>query len=165
ETAGTPHQHEGVKLIFATAGQPGPAEPLVRRSPEIMHGLNNLIQNAVQFAHREVSVTTFWDKEAVTVEIADDGPGFPQHLLGRLGEPYISTRAGAADHMGLGIFIAQSLLERSGARLVFDNLPEGGAHVVISWQRAKLEAEARPFAAANEIAGGDGSQGNARQPA
>ena len=90
ETAGALHQHEGVKLIFATAGQPGPEEPLVRRSPEIMHGLNNLIQNAVQFARREVSVTTFWDKAAVTVEIADDGPGFPLHLLGRLGEPYIS---------------------------------------------------------------------------
>lgn len=139
ETAGALHQSEGVKLIFATAGRPGREEPLVRRSPEIMHGLNNLIQNAVQFARREVSVTTFWDKATVTVEIADDGPGFPLHLLGRIGEPYISTRAGAADHMGLGIFIAQSLLERSGARLEFDNLPEGGAHVAILWNRANLE--------------------------
>jgi two-component system sensor histidine kinase RegB len=104
-----------------------------------MHGLNNLIQNAVQFARREVSVTTFWDNATVTVEIADDGPGFPLHLLGRIGEPYISTRAGAADHMGLGIFIAQSLLERSGARLEFDNLPDGGAHVAIFWNRANLE--------------------------
>ena len=114
-----------------------------------MHGLNNLIQNAVQFARREVSVTTFWDRTTVTVEIADDGPGFPLHLLGRLGEPYISTRAGAADHMGLGIFIAQSLLERSGARLVFDNLPDGGAHVAISWNRANLEMveRIRPSAA------------------
>jgi two-component system sensor histidine kinase RegB len=149
ETAGALHQGDGVKLIFATAGQPGPEEPLVRRSPEIMHGLNNLIQNAVQFARREVSVTTFWDKATVTVEIADDGPGFPVHLLGRMGEPYISTRAGAADHMGLGIFIAQSLLERSGARLVFDNLPEGGAHVAIYWNRANLEMveKLRPTAA------------------
>jgi two-component system, sensor histidine kinase RegB len=149
ETAGALHQHEGVKLIFATAGQPGPDEPLVRRSPEIMHGLNNLIQNAIQFARREVSITTFWDKAAVVVEIADDGPGYPLHLLGRLGEPYVSTRAGAADHMGLGIFIAQSLLERSGARLVFDNLPEGGAHVAISWNRTNLEMveKTRPTAA------------------
>jgi len=150
ETAGALHEHDGVKLIFATAGQPGPEEPLVRRSPEIMHGLNNLIQNAIQFARREVSVTTFWDKATVTVEVADDGPGFPLHLLGRLGEPYISTRAGAADHMGLGIFIAQSLLERSGAQLIFDNLPEGGAHVAISWNRANLETveQTRPAAAA-----------------
>ncbi len=139
EAAGTLHQAQDVKLIFATAAQSAPEEPLVRRSPEIMHGLNNLIQNAVQFASREVSVTTFWDEAGVTVEIADDGPGFPLYLLGRLGEPYISTRAGASDHMGLGIFIAQSLLERSGARLVFDNLPEGGAHVAISWNRANLE--------------------------
>jgi two-component system sensor histidine kinase RegB len=63
--------------------------------------------------------------------------------LGRLGEPYLSTRAGDADHMGLGIFIAQSLLERSGATLNFDNLIDGGAHVVISWNRANLEAATR----------------------
>ena len=85
----------------------------------------------------------------MTVEITDDGPGFMLHLLGRLGEPYLSTRSGAADHMGLGIFIAQSLLERSGARLTFENLEEGGAHVAISWSRANLEAveKIRPAAA------------------
>jgi two-component system sensor histidine kinase RegB len=103
----------------------------------------------VQFARREVTVTTFWDAKTVTVEISDDGPGFLLHLLGRLGEPYLSTRAGAADHMGLGIFIAQSLLERSGAGLSFENLDEGGAHVAISWNRANLETieQLRPPAA------------------
>ena len=140
-------------MIFATTGGLAEAEPLVRRSPEIMHGLNNLIQNAVQFARREVSVTIFWDATNVTVEVADDGPGFPAHLLGRLGEPYLSTRAGDSNHMGLGIFIAQSLLERSGAELTFDNLVEGGAHVVISWIRANLETEARSNAAAVNAAG------------
>ena len=79
----------------------------------------------------------------MAVDIVDDGPGFPAYLLARLGEPYISTRGGAADHMGLGIFIAQSLLERSGARLAFDNLAEGGAHVAISWNRANLETAER----------------------
>jgi two-component system, sensor histidine kinase RegB len=149
EAAAAPHQQRGVRLIFAAAGAPAEDEPQVRRSPEILHGLHNLIQNAVQFARREVTVTTFWDRATVTVEIADDGPGFLLHLLGRLGEPYLSTRAGAADHMGLGIFIAQSLLERSGARLAFDNLEEGGAHVAISWNRANLETidKIRPPAA------------------
>jgi two-component system, sensor histidine kinase RegB len=139
EAAAAPHRHQGIRLILATAGAATEDEPLVRRSPEIMHGLNNLIQNAAQFAAHEVSITIFWDAGTVTVEIDDDGPGFPLHLLGRLGEPYLSTRAGVTDHMGLGIFIAQSLLERSGARLVFDNLAEGGAHIAISWSRANLE--------------------------
>jgi two-component system, sensor histidine kinase RegB len=143
EAAGAPYHDRDIRLIFAATGEPAEEEPLVRRSPEIMHGLNNLIQNAVQFARREVSVTIFWDATAVTVEIADDGPGFPLNLLGRVGEPYLSTRAGAAGHMGLGIFIAQSLLERTGAGLAFDNLPEGGAHVAISWPRANLEAVER----------------------
>ena len=165
EAAGALYHDPRVRLIFATTGEPADAEPLVRRSPEIMHGLNNLIQNAVQFARSEVSVTIHWDKASVTVEVADDGPGFPANLIGRLGEPYLSTRAGDANHMGLGIFIAQSLLERSGAELVFDNLAEGGAHVVISWQRANLEAEARPYAAATDAAAGGAPQGNARQPA
>jgi two-component system sensor histidine kinase RegB len=148
EAAGALYHDPRIRLIFATTGEPADAEPLVRRSPEIMHGLNNLIQNAVQFARSEVSVTIHWDKTNVTVEVADDGPGFPVHLLGRLGEPYLSTRAGDSNHMGLGIFIAQSLLERSGAQLTFVNLVEGGAHVVISWNRANLQAEARPDAAA-----------------
>jgi two-component system sensor histidine kinase RegB len=62
--------------------------------------------------------------------------------------------------MGLGIFIAQSLLERSGAQLTFDNLVEGGAHVVIFWKRANLESVARHRAAANVA-----REGNERQNA
>jgi two-component system, sensor histidine kinase RegB len=150
EASGSLYRDPRIRLIFATTGEPADNEPLVQRSPEIMHGLNNLIQNAVQFARHEVSVTIFWDRSIVTVEIADDGPGFPPHLLGRLGEPYLSTRAGNQDHMGLGIFIAQSLLERSGASLTFDNLVDGGAHVAISWSRANLETAAR----AQPVAGG-----------
>jgi two-component system, sensor histidine kinase RegB len=160
EAAGALYHEARIRLIFATTGAAAEDEPQVRRSPEIMHGLNNLIQNAVQFARHEVSVTIHWDREVVTVEIADDGPGFPPHLIGRLGEPYLSTRAGAGDHMGLGIFIAQSLLERSGAHLAFDNLIEGGAHVVISWNRANLETAAR----AQTGAGGT-REGIERQPA
>lgn len=162
ETAALSHDPH-IRLIFATAQGAEEDEPLVRRSPEIVHGLNNLIQNALQFARCEVSVTTSWDEAAITVEVADDGPGFPPHLLGRLGEPYLSTRAGASDHMGLGIFIAQSLLERSGADLTFDNLVEGGAHVVISWNRANLENRTRHPAASGRAAGPGGQQRNERQ--
>ena len=109
------------------------------RSPEIMHGLGNLIQNATQFARRGVDVTTSWSEETVAVDIVDDGPGFPQQVLARIGEPYISGRSGEAQHMGLGIFIAQSLLERTGARVSFANLPDGGAQVVVEWRRGSLE--------------------------
>lgn len=120
-------------------------EPLVPRSPEIMHGLGNLIQNAIQFARHEVVVTTSWSEDMVAVDIADDGPGFPAAVLARIGEPYISGRNTATQqlgtqHMGLGIFIAQSLLERTGARLSFANLSDGGAQVVIEWRRQNLAA-------------------------
>jgi two-component system, sensor histidine kinase RegB len=117
---------------------------LVPRSPEIMHGLGNLIQNAIQFARNEVVVTTSWSEDMVAIDIADDGPGFTATVLARIGEPYISGRGSSAQlgtqHMGLGIFIAQSLLERTGARLSFANLSDGGAQVVIEWRRQNLAA-------------------------
>jgi two-component system, sensor histidine kinase RegB len=141
EAAGAPYRASGVRVIYATATSTG-GEPQVARSPEIMHGLGNLIQNAIQFARREVTATIAWDTDAVTVEIVDDGPGFPPHLLPRLGQPYLSGRqghGGEAQHMGLGIFIAQTLLERTGARLDFGNLPEGGAQIAVQWPRAALE--------------------------
>jgi two-component system, sensor histidine kinase RegB len=140
EAAGAPYFLPGaIRVIYATTTNTG-EEPLVARSPEIMHGLGNLIQNAIQFARREVSVTTGWDRGMVTIEIVDDGPGFPAGLLPRLGQPYLSGRGGEAQqHMGLGIFIAQTLLERTGAQVGFANLPEGGADIVITWRRVQLE--------------------------
>ena len=147
EAAGEPYRAAHVRVIYATgAGGAGSGgeEPQVARSPEIMHGLGNLIQNAMTFAQHEVIVTTDWTGREITVEVVDDGPGFSANVLARIGEPYISGRGGGeAQHMGLGIFIAQSLLERTGARLGFGNLAEGGAQVMVEWPRAALEVNER----------------------
>ncbi len=145
EAAGEPHPASGVDVHYEIgAGRDAEGrpveEPLVPRSPEIMHGLGNLIQNAIQFAAHEVVVTTSWSEETVAVDIVDDGPGIPPAVLARIGEPYISGRTVLAQHMGLGIFIAQSLLERTGARLSFANLPDGGAQVMVEWPRQHLAA-------------------------
>jgi two-component system sensor histidine kinase RegB len=137
EAAGEPHRAPGIAITY-TAAPSAVAEPTVAPSPEIMHGLGNLIQNAAQFARREVTVTTSWSDDTVAVEIADDGPGFGPQVLARIGEPYISGRGGESEHMGLGIFIAQSLLERTGATLAFANAPQGGAEVVVEWRRSEL---------------------------
>ena len=150
EAAGEPYivpditMHYEIDASRDAPGQPT-EEPLVPRSPEIMHGLGNLLQNAIQFATHEVVVTTSWSDESVAVDIVDDGPGFPPAVLSRIGEPYISGRGSSAatvgaQHMGLGIFIAQSLLERTGAKLSFANLADGGAQVVIEWRRQRIAA-------------------------
>ncbi len=87
---------------------------------------------------------TSWDRHAVIVEIADDGPGFPPQVLARLGEPYLSGRdlsgrsGGDGEHMGLGIFIAQTLLQRTGAAIDFGNAANGGAVIRVSWPRPAL---------------------------
>jgi len=153
QSAGEPHHRAGIRVVYGQGAGRGPEgspldEPLVPASPEIVHGLGNLIQNAVEFAAAEVTVTASWSEETMAVDVVDDGPGFPAPLLGRIGEPYISARGAAGSHMGLGIFIAQSLLERTGARLTFANLPGGGAHVVVEWRRGAVEAPEPALAAA-----------------
>ena len=99
------------------------------RSPEMLHGLGNLIQNASQYARQTVEMSLLWTEDTVTITISDDGPGFPHWMLDSLGEPYLSTRTGAEGHMGLGIFIAQTLLDRVGARVTYNNRKPNGAMV------------------------------------
>ncbi|MDE0795158.1 MAG: ActS/PrrB/RegB family redox-sensitive histidine kinase [Alphaproteobacteria bacterium] len=117
------------------------AEPVVLRSPEIIHGIGNIIQNAVQFARSTVYISSGWDAETIRISIRDDGPGFPPGVLEHVGEPYISSRTNSAGHMGLGIFIARTLLQRSGAGVAFENDRTGGARVDIVWHRAQLEVK------------------------
>lgn len=115
-------------------------EPNVARSPEILHGLGTLIENAVQFAKARVDVDTNWDALSATVTVRDDGPGFAAGVRERLGEPYVSSRDDEG-HMGLGVFIASTLLEHTGAELSFTNAEAGGARVAVRWNRATIEAE------------------------
>ena len=120
-------------------------EPSTRRNPGILYGLGNLLDNALGFAAKTVIVEARWDAASVTVRIKDDGKGFPPDILARVGEPYVTTRSGDAEAaeegmgLGLGLFIAKSLLERSGATLVATNAPDGGAVLTVNWPRHLFE--------------------------
>lgn len=157
--AAEPHLGRGKVLHFDLGDEPGASDrqPQVLRKPEIVHGLRNLVQNAVDFARAEVWVDADWGERDLTVTISDDGRGYPTHLLGRIGEPFLPRRRDDSadrrpeyDGMGLGLFIAKTLLERTGARLSFANgsdpfLTEeerparSGAVVTVSWPRGRIE--------------------------
>lgn len=144
EAAATPHALPHVALVIEERPAAGPedggapAVPMIRRSPEIIHGLGNIVQNAMQFARREVLLRAEWDASALVVTVTDDGPGFPAGLLSRIGEPYISSRS---EGMGLGIFIAQTLLERTGAEVRFANHRSGGAQVAVRWKSSIFDTK------------------------
>jgi two-component system, sensor histidine kinase RegB len=123
-----------IHLCIEHRGAAAQTPPQLRPLPEVTHGIANILQNALQFAHSKVEATLDWAPPCLSLSIKDDGPGFPPSLLGRLGEPYVSGRDGDA-HMGLGLFIAQTLLERSGASVRYANEQGGGACVVIRWER------------------------------
>lgn len=138
EQAAEPYQRDGIAVIIEAHGPEGAPvagrAPAVRPTPELMHGIGSIVQNAVQFASATVEVTVAWDDDGrFSVEVEDDGPGFAPSVLPRLGEPYVSTRSGRDGHMGLGLFIARTLLERTGAELGFANRDDGGARVDVRW--------------------------------
>jgi len=160
--AAIPYQGQ-IKKISVTA-RPLPhasgaaaAEPLSERKPGVIYGFGNIMENAVDFAETAVEVFAEWDDDVIVVTISDDGPGFKPSLIDDLGEPYVTTRpAGSrvlermpngtlnleeAHGLGLGFFIAKTLLERSGARLSLENRapPAHGAIVRITWPRGAFE--------------------------
>jgi two-component system sensor histidine kinase RegB len=140
ESAARPHHREGVLVEIGVDPAHTPRRPGSTHSLEIVHGIENLIENAVDFADSGVSVVVGWSESQVYVEIADDGPGFSKDILDALGEPYVSTRRDSGG-MGLGVFIAKTLLERTGAEVVFGNRRDGGARIAITWPRPLLEEE------------------------
>ena len=113
------------------------AEPQLIPTPELKHAFANLIDNATKFARRRVRIVVRLEAEVVEVGIEDDGPGFSPEVIELLGEPYISTHE-RSNGLGLGVFIAETLLARTGAKLQFGNLPDG-ARVAVRWPRAALE--------------------------
>lgn len=139
EEVTAPHRDFGISIKLRPGERIG-AEPVGRRNPGVIYGLGNLVENAVDFARKTVTVRWSWDEDDVSFSIIDDGPGFPPEIIDRIGEPYMSTRQGneAGGGLGLGLFIAKTLLERSGATLDFRNssgLGEG-AVVHIAWPRS-----------------------------
>jgi two-component system, sensor histidine kinase RegB len=155
EEAVAPHRDFGVaiKVRIAVAGT---REPVGARNPAIIYGVGNILENAVDFARATVEVNAWWNTETIEIVISDDGPGIAPDMLKRIGEPYLSRRPGAdeaqggnqgehqGEHsgLGLGVFIALTLLERTGAKVSFTNrtFPDHGAVVQIAWPRNRFEA-------------------------
>ena len=137
EAAVEPYRNGEVSIVIEPqTGHP----PEVPRSPEVLHGLANLTENAVDFSRRQVRVEIYWDTPEITILLEDDGPGFQQDVLKTLGEPYTTTRRQRGG-MGLGVFIATTLLGHSGATVDFSNRVENG-ELVPYHRRAGIDAGA-----------------------
>ncbi|MGA0605716.1 ActS/PrrB/RegB family redox-sensitive histidine kinase [Phenylobacterium sp. VNQ135] len=135
-----------VRVEAIVTGAKGVKTPDIRRLPEILHAMTTFVENAVDFATSEVLVTARFDADTVSMEVRDDGPGFAPDILAKLGEPYVTSRPGVeggrTGHvgMGLGFFIAKTLLERTGAQVAFQNGKPRGAVVSARWPRQTIEA-------------------------
>lgn len=134
-----------VRVEAIVTGAKDVRTPAIRRLPEITHAFSTFVENAVDFARSEILVSARFDAGTITIEVRDDGPGFAPDILAKLGEPYVTSRPGAEGSrtghvgMGLGFFIAKTLLERTGAEVTFHNGQPRGAIVAARWNRSELE--------------------------
>ena len=141
--------------IITVSNQGGPSRingVTIERSPEVVHAIGVLVENAVDFAAKKVTLTASCTQQHVVLDVEDDGPGIPADIRRILGQPYVSGRvseetgSGKAviKHagMGLGIFIARTLLERTGGALSFNNRSTGGAHARVVWYTEDLKPDA-----------------------
>ncbi len=114
----------------------------IERTPEIIYGLRNFIGNAVKFSKSRVKINLTSDLEKIEIKVNDDGPGIPDDIIKKIGEPYIkskSTELNPNSGLGLGTFLGKTLLEKQGAKLSFRrNNDLGGALVIISWKPKNL---------------------------
>jgi two-component system sensor histidine kinase RegB len=165
EEAAGPYRGFSAELVVTASPEPGSDgtalnEPVGERRPGVLHGLGNLVENAVDFARERVEIAARWSARHVVIEITDDGRGVPADVMDALGDPYITTRParprgqtrdGEPAGLGLGFFIAKTLLERSGATVALENRsrPAHGAIVKISWPRAVFEKKQVSTAAAD----------------
>ncbi|HUB84100.1 MAG TPA: ActS/PrrB/RegB family redox-sensitive histidine kinase [Rhizomicrobium sp.] len=134
--------------------------PKVWRSPALLHGLGNVIANAADFARAKVRVIAFWNDSEIRVSVEDDGPGFAPDIIERIGEPYVTSRPGTyalddtefspADAftgqqgMGLGFFIAKTLIEQTGGTIRARNAARTGARVTARWPRGAIDGDKPP---------------------
>jgi len=137
-----------IRAEAVVTGPPGVAAPDLWRRPEVLHALSSFVENAFDFAKKEILVTARFDADTIAIEVRDDGPGFAPEVVARLGEPYVTSRPGAEGSrtghvgMGLGFFIARTLLERTGGTVSFRNAKRGGGAVVtVRWPRSLMEAQ------------------------
>ncbi|MDA8618951.1 ATP-binding protein [Candidatus Pelagibacter bacterium] len=114
----------------------------IQRTPEIIYGLRNFIGNAVKFSKSEVKINLLSNQKIIEIKINDDGPGIPEDIIEKIGEPYIKSKSKEVisnSGLGLGTFLGKTLLERQNAKLSFrKNSQLGGALVIISWSPNNL---------------------------
>jgi len=153
-----PYRGEDVDITVEIEGNP---QPQVWRVPELLHGLGNIVENAADFAHSQVRVHARFDSARLTIVVEDDGPGFAPEIFERIGEPYVTSRPGhhalgeteigpsagefgQHEGMGLGYFIAKTLLEQTGAQVRATNPDGNGARVAMTWPRGTIDGN-EPF--------------------
>jgi two-component system sensor histidine kinase RegB len=149
--------HRGVDVRIVLDLQPG-AAPKVWRVPEVLHGLGNLIENAADFASHEVRLRARWNERVLIIDVMDDGPGFAAEIFEQIGEPYVTSRPhhrkdadksialseGKQEGMGLGFFIAKTLIEQTGGAVTAGNKVGGGAIVTATWPRGAIDGQNPP---------------------
>ena len=132
------YELEEIKLNFEIDDYFKNSNFIILRKPEIVHSLSNIIENAYQYAKHSVTIKLILKDENVILEIINDGEGFPANILPILGEPYVKKNEKNHKGIGLGLFIAKNLINKTVGKIEFRNIENTGACVKIIWKKDNL---------------------------
>ena len=109
----------------------------IKRAPELVYGLRNFIGNAVKFSKSRVKITLRSDEKVIEIKINDDGPGIPEDIITKIGEPYIKSKIKRVKfklRTWIRNIFRKNFIRKKNAKLLFRSKGElGGALVLISW--------------------------------
>jgi nitrogen fixation/metabolism regulation signal transduction histidine kinase len=129
-----------------------PALPsIIGDAAQLRQVIHNLLQNAQdalgEMESPRIVVATEAVDGRVRLAVTDNGTGFPEHLMSRVFEPYVTTKPGGT---GLGLVIVKKIIEEHGGEVTITNVAPHGARVTAT---LPVAAEARRAVAESRRAG------------
>lgn len=102
--------------------------PIRMFTSSMVQALLSVVRNGLEYG--KVTVEASLTEDTIRFVVRDNGPGIPQHIIPRLGEPFFTTK-GAMKGMGLGLFITKTFADRLGGSLSFVSEVNKGTTAVL----------------------------------
>jgi nitrogen fixation/metabolism regulation signal transduction histidine kinase len=123
------YETNAILLVLKLDAAPSEVNGDATRLRQVIHNLLQNAQDALQgVTQPKITLHTETQHREIHLWVEDNGPGFPESVLSRPFEPYMTTKAKGT---GLGLAIVKKIVEEHGGHIAIENIISGGARVSI----------------------------------
>ena len=149
-----PYEQRTLNIEVLTALSSG-LPPVFADAHQIQQVLLNLVINAEQAmlaanGRGSLGIRTWHDaeREAVVLQVSDDGPGIPADVKSKIFDPFFTTKE-TGKGTGLGLTVAYAIVQEHGGSIRVDSSPDGGASFTVELPVSAAESVSKPRRQAN----------------